>query len=74
MPHELVEEYHPSQLEKRFGGSAETPTQFWPPFIGEKFLPNDDSTHLDFIKQDDYEKILSENHGLICHPAFLKEG
>ena len=23
--------YHPSQLEKRFGGLAEQPTVFWPP-------------------------------------------
>ena len=34
-PLELVEEYHPSQLEKRFGGGAETPTKFWPPYIGD---------------------------------------
>ena len=32
-PRSLVENFHPSQLEKRFGGEAEAPTQFWPPVI-----------------------------------------
>ena len=30
-PTDLAEMYHPSQLEKRFGGTAPTPTNFWPP-------------------------------------------
>ena len=30
-PQSLIDLYHPSQLEKRFGGKAETPTNFWPP-------------------------------------------
>jgi hypothetical protein len=33
-PASLTDTFHPSQLEKRYGGSAETPTQFWPPMIG----------------------------------------
>ena len=36
-PQELVDEYHPSQLEQRFGGGAESPAAFWPPYIGNKF-------------------------------------
>ena len=30
-PRILTEMFHPSQLEQRFGGTAETPTNFWPP-------------------------------------------
>ena len=30
-PKELLEMVHPSQLEKRFGGTAPTPSHFWPP-------------------------------------------
>ena len=28
--------YHPSQLEVRFGGRAETPKNFWPPTFHEE--------------------------------------
>ena len=73
-PPELAAAYHPSQLEKRFGGEAETPTQFWPPYIGPEFFPNDDTSHLDLIKQEDYEKVLDENPNFHRHPFFLKEG
>lgn len=31
---------HPCQLEKRFGGTAETPTNFWPPYVGQEFIPD----------------------------------
>ena len=36
---ELAERVHPCQYEKRFGGQAETPTHFWPPFVGTEFQP-----------------------------------
>lgn len=36
---ELVELYHPCQLEKRFGGTMDTPTSFWPPYVGKDFTP-----------------------------------
>ena len=58
-PPELVALYHPSQLEKRFGGAAETPINFWPPYIGPKFIPNDDSSYLDIMDEDTYLKILA---------------
>ena len=49
-PEELIDLYHPSQLEKRFGGSAETPKNFWPPHIGSEIQPNnEDLSHLEFI-------------------------
>jgi len=35
----IFELFHPSQIEKRFGGTAETPTNFWPPQVGNIFKP-----------------------------------
>lgn len=32
-PQSLTDNFHPSQLEARFGGQAETPKVFWPPVI-----------------------------------------
>ena len=32
---DLVAGFHPSQLEKKFGGKAENLTVFWPPFVPE---------------------------------------
>ena len=36
---ELSDLYHPCQLEKRFGGTAETPSNYWPPYVGPIFIP-----------------------------------
>ena len=71
---QLKDMYHPSQLEKRFGGTAETPTQFWPPLMGPDYLPDEnDKSHLDLINPEDYEQILLDNPGLQRHPEFIKE-
>jgi hypothetical protein len=53
-PRELIENFHPCQLEKRFGGEADTPKNFWPPRIGEKFIPNDDDSYLDLMTEAEY--------------------
>jgi hypothetical protein len=37
---EITDLFHPCQLEKRFGGSAETPKNFWPPYVGKYFIPD----------------------------------
>jgi len=37
-PQQLVDMFHPSQLETRFGGTAPTPTNFWPPFMGKEVV------------------------------------
>ena len=37
---ELTDLFHPCQLEKRFGGAAETPKNFWP----RRPLPVSDTT------------------------------
>ena len=70
-PAELKLMYHPSQLEKRFGGEAETPTNFWPPYIGEKFFPNDDTSHLDLMDEKTYLKVLEENPLLPRRPDLI---
>ena len=54
-PKDLVDLVHPSQLEKRFGGTAETPRVFWPPMMGPDYLPNGDDSHLEKIRAEDYE-------------------
>ena len=38
-PPELIDMFHPDQLEKRFGGNRPTPTHFWPPYVGTDFIP-----------------------------------
>ena len=38
-PAGLVNLFHPDQLEKRFGGTRNTPTNFWPPYMGTEFIP-----------------------------------
>ena len=73
-PPQLREMYHPSQLEKRFGGQAETPTKFWPPTFGSDFLLNpEDKSHVNMIRPEDYEQILDHNPQLIRHPEYLSE-
>ena len=70
-PVELLQLYHPSQLEQRFGGTAETPTNFWPPQMSQEFYPNGDKSHLKFIPHEQYERVLAENPELRVHPEFL---
>ena len=70
-PQDLKDMYHPSQLEKRFGGGADSPTNFWPPFVGPEFYPNGDKSHLNFIKKEDYPRVLKENPELVRHPEFI---
>ena len=57
-PEEVRNLYHPCQLEKRFGGGMDPPTNYWPPYIGEKFFPNDDTSHLDLMDDAIYKKVL----------------
>lgn len=45
-PRQLIDLFHPSQLEKRFGGMAETPTNYWPPHMGTEFVPEQDRAML----------------------------
>ena len=44
-PEDLVNMFHPDQLEQRFGGAQPTPTNFWPPYVG-KVCRNAGDEHL----------------------------
>lgn len=63
--------FHPCQLEKRFGGTADTPTNYWPPFVGKHFTPEGEKTPFEFLEEDEYKKVLSENPDLLWHPDFM---
>lgn len=60
-PQDLVDMFHPSQLEKRFGGTAETPSNFWPPFMSPVFRDESDQPKFskNIISPDRYEEILA---------------
>ena len=57
-PASLTELFHPSQLEKRYGGSAETPHQFWPPMIGVKsgqYIPEKENHNDRYMSETEYK-------------------
>ena len=35
----MLEFFHPCQLEKKYGGTAESPVNYWPPYVGKYFVP-----------------------------------
>ena len=73
-PEAMVRMFHPSQLEKRFGGQAETPTNFWPPVMGPDYILPEEKTELhadNLISPADYDRIVSENPGLHIHPLHM---
>ena len=72
-PIDLKNMFHPSNLEKRFGGTAETPTNFWPPYVGEKFIPDDDPSYLDVMDEEIYKKTLEENPLLPRRPDLISD-
>ena len=70
-PRELLELFHPDQLEQRFGGNRPTPTNFWPPYIGNEFIPDSEKEEricTSTIKLEDYDRVLEENPELHVHP------
>ena len=71
----MVEMFHPSQLEKRFGGEVDTPTNFWPPHMGQEFIPiADKSMHTNLMSPSEYDRIIAENPDLHVHPKHMKPG
>jgi hypothetical protein len=69
---DLLNYFHPSQLERRFGGTAETPTNFWPPYIGKEFIPDKFRGTFPVVMQDEeYKQVLLENPELLWHPEYL---
>lgn len=73
---DLLAMYHPCQLEKRFGGTAETPTNYWPPYVGKNFIPDAKKDERAQYVMDDahYDKILKANPALQKEPNLLKAG
>ena len=73
-PRQLVEMFHPMQLERRFGGQAETPSNCWPPHMVRECCPPEEVAQLHgegVIRPDAYDRILEENPELYVHPIKL---
>ena len=72
-PTALTKLFHPCQLEKRFGGEAETPSNFWPPRVGEVFNDDHDKESiLNMIEKGTYEKMVDDNPLLFRHPDYIQ--
>ena len=57
-PQEIVESFHPMNLEKRFGGAADTPTNFWPPHMHRECCPPEELSTIhanSFIPENAYD-------------------
>jgi hypothetical protein len=57
---DLTTLFHPTQLERRFGGAMDTPTVFWPPYVGTEFnpTPNDEDRRRMFMTDNEYKQAL----------------
>ena len=72
-PAELIEAFHPSQLEQRFGGAMPTPTNFWPPYMGTTFCTDQEKAELHtYIEHENYDKTLERNPELFVHPMDMR--
>ena len=65
--------FHPCQLEKKFGGEAESPSNYWPPYVGPEFYPDGDKSHLNMIDKDEYARVIRQNTQLDVHPEFITD-
>jgi hypothetical protein len=54
----LIDNYLPHQLEKRFGGQAESPKQYWPPIIPNLIFKDDDEY---LMREEHYEEMIRNN-------------
>lgn len=69
---EMLTLFHPCQLEERFGGTAKTPTNFWPPYVGKEFVPENISQNYPVVMGDEeYRTVLRDNPEILCHPEYL---
>lgn len=70
----LIELFHPCQLEKRFGGAMDSPVDYWPPYVGQDFIPEAElaERQAQIISDDEYLKRLESNPLLPVHPEFLR--
>lgn len=51
---EIAQMFHPNQLERRFGGAMDTPTNFWPPYVGKEFIPPNTEHPMPAMNDDEY--------------------
>lgn len=68
---EITQMFHPGQLERRFGGAMDTPTNFWPPYVGKEFIPPNTEHPMQAMDAEQYRQALRENPGLNWHPEFM---
>lgn len=62
----MVDLYHPSQLEKRFGGQADSPKTFWPPTIPSLVFGEDPNHQMPEAQR---QSMLKENSELTDIPV-----
>ena len=62
---ELVDSFHPSQLEVKFGGSAPNATVFWPPIMPSTEYGIDKKI---LVSEEEYLKIIQKNTYLTPRP------
>ena len=62
---ELLAMFHPSQLERKYGGQADNVTQYWPPIMPSNEYGHDDDLVMD---QNEYEQVVADNPQLRKHP------
>ena len=67
---ELATLFHPCQLERRFGGTIDTPTNFWPPYVGPEFVPLGQEDAREMVSEEDYPQCIAENPELLVHPEY----
>lgn len=59
---ELLKAFHPSQLEKKYGGTAKDAVKFWPPVMPSKEYGHDPEILVD---EEEYKLIIENNPGYI---------
>ena len=60
-------------MEKKFGGEADSPTNFWPPYVGKHFVPDTNTDRIKFMSDDEYMIALEDNPELPVHPNFINK-
>jgi hypothetical protein len=66
----LLDEFHPSQLEKKYGGTASNSDKFWPPIMPSKKFGVDKEL---LISEAKYKLIAKENKEIRVRPDLFME-
>ena len=65
---DLIEAFHPSQLETKFGGAATNATVFWPPIMPSTEYGIDEKS---LVSEDEYLNIIENNKLLKPRPDLI---